>query len=420
MKKIAIIPARAGSKGLPNKNILLLGNKPLMAYTIEAAINSREFEKVIVSTDSLEYKEIAENYGAEVLLRGEKLSNDTATSYMVIEDVLKRVEKEYDYFMLLQPTSPFRNEIHIKESINLFEKNTDNFNFLVSMEESEKTSKLIKIIDEDRSLKNYDMDFSKYTRQQYKEYFPNGAIFIGKIENYLKQKHFFSKDSLAYFMNKEDSIDIDDRLDFEIAIAILTKKNKAKILETSIKAQIKEKEKLFKEVKDITLIGHSIMDRWQIKEFKNHKVNNLGISGISTREYQNYILDKNKIEKLGEYIFLMLGTNDIVDKNLTDEDIVRSIEKFIDNLCRINSKIKIYFLEMTSVAFRLDRSKQRIYSLNHLIKERIYKKVNYIELNKYMTDQFNNLCLDYTDDGLHLNLKGYRKLEEILDKELDI
>lgn len=420
MKKIAIIPARSGSKGLPNKNILLLGNKPLMAYTIEAAINSKEFVRVIVSTDSLEYKEIAERYGAEVILRGEELSNDTATSFMVIEDVLKKVENDYDYFMLLQPTSPFRNENHIRESIELFEENSDKFNFLVSMEESSKTSKLIKIIDEDQSLKNYDIDFSKYARQQYKEYFPNGAIFIGKVDNYLKQKHFFSKDSLAYFMNKEDSIDIDDKLDFEIAIAILTKKNKAQILEDSIKTQIKQKENLFEKVENITLIGHSIMDRWQIKSFKNYSINNLGISGISTREYQKYILDENKIKQLGEYVFLMLGTNDIVDERLTDKDIIENIEKFIDDLYKINREAKIYFLEMTSVAFRLDRSKQRIYSLNKLIKEAISKKVNYVELNKYMTDKFENLCLEYTDDGLHLNLNGYKKLEEILDKEIDI
>ena len=114
MKKIAIIPARSGSKGLPNKNILMLMDKPILAYTIEAAIKSESFEKVIVSTDSLEYKEIAEKYGAEVIVRNEELSNDNATSYMVIKDILdKNLELEYDYFALLQPTSPFRNSEHI-------------------------------------------------------------------------------------------------------------------------------------------------------------------------------------------------------------------------------------------------------------------------------------------------------------------
>lgn len=90
MKKIAIIPARAGSKGLPNKNVLMLEDKPLMAYTIEAALESKEFDRVIVSTDSLEYKYIAEKFGAEVLMRDAELASDTASSFVVIEDILKK------------------------------------------------------------------------------------------------------------------------------------------------------------------------------------------------------------------------------------------------------------------------------------------------------------------------------------------
>ena len=122
MKKIAIIPARAGSKGLPNKNVLMLEDKPLMAYTIEAAIESKEFDRVIVSTDSLEYKYIAEKFGAEVLMRDAELASDTASSFVVIEDILKKITN-IDYFVLLQVTSPFRNYNHIRESIDLFEKN---------------------------------------------------------------------------------------------------------------------------------------------------------------------------------------------------------------------------------------------------------------------------------------------------------
>ncbi|EJB4141353.1 acylneuraminate cytidylyltransferase, partial [Escherichia coli] len=89
-KKIAIIPARSGSKGLPNKNILMLFDKPLIAYTIEAAIKSELFEKVIVSTDSCEYKDIALRHGAEVIMRDKSLASDTATSYMVVKDVLEK------------------------------------------------------------------------------------------------------------------------------------------------------------------------------------------------------------------------------------------------------------------------------------------------------------------------------------------
>ena len=89
MKRIAIIPARSGSKGLKDKNIIDLCGKPLIAYSIEAAFNTKLFDKVIVSTDSDTYAEISRRYGAEVFMRGENLSNDNATTYMVIEDILK-------------------------------------------------------------------------------------------------------------------------------------------------------------------------------------------------------------------------------------------------------------------------------------------------------------------------------------------
>lgn len=223
MKKIAIIPARSGSKGLKDKNIIDLCGKPLLAYSIEAAVKSQLFDKVIVSTDSQQYGKIAEQYGAEVLYRGEELSNDKATSYMVIEDVLKRIET-VDYFVLLQPTSPLRDENHVKEACKLFEKNIEKYDFLVSVKGSEHASVLVRPIENDGSLKHFDTDFSNYRRQTYKEYSPNGAIFIGKPEAYLERKHFFGARSQAYIMDVFDSIDIDTQLDFEFACLCMKKK----------------------------------------------------------------------------------------------------------------------------------------------------------------------------------------------------
>ena len=239
LKKIAIIPARSGSKGLPNKNILMLLDKPLIAYTIEAAISSDLFSRVIVSTDSLEYKQISEQYGAEVIMRTAELASDTATSFMVIEDILQKI-CDFDYFVLLQPTSPFRNAKHIQQAVDLFEKSVDT-NFVVSMSESNKSADLIKPIDHDLSLKYFDLDFSNYRRQNNKEYSPNGAIFIANNNAYLKRKHFFGADSFSYVMNKTDSVDIDDKLDFELAISIQTNKNKKKILLDAIHKRSEER-----------------------------------------------------------------------------------------------------------------------------------------------------------------------------------
>lgn len=118
---VAIIPARAGSKGLKNKNIIDLCGKPLMAYSIEAALKAEVFSRVIVSTDSERYAEIAKDYGAEVMMRDEELASDTATTYMVVENFEKN--GDIDYFVLLQPTSPLRNEEHIREACNYLKKN---------------------------------------------------------------------------------------------------------------------------------------------------------------------------------------------------------------------------------------------------------------------------------------------------------
>ena len=417
MKKIAIIPARSGSKGLPNKNILMLGNKPLIAYTIEAALKSKEFERIIVSTDSLEYKYIAEKFGAEVFMRSEDLANDKASSFVVIEDVLKRINDEINYFVLLQVTSPFRNENHIKESINLFENNFNKYNYLVSMQKSDKSSSLINPI-YDNTLKEYSIDYSNYSRQKYDEYHPNGAIFIGKIKEYLKQKHFFGEKSIAYFMNREDSIDIDDSLDFEIAITILNKKNKEENLLKTIKNRIEQKEKLFYEMKDITLIGNSLFDNWKIEKLNNSSIVNLGITGISTKQYQEYILNENKIKHIANKTVIMNGTNDIVDKSLNFEDILNNINKLIESLWKINKDAKIYFIEIPSIAFRMDRNKEEIFRLNEYLKNNLDKTIKYIEINKYMIDDFGNLKLEYTYDGLHFNKEGYKILKKILEKEI--
>lgn len=226
MKKIAIIPARSGSKGLKDKNIIDLCGKPLIAYTIEAAIQSGEFDRVIVSTDSEHYADISRQYGAEIMMRGEALSNDKATTYMVLEDILKnRLSDPIDYFVLLQSTSPLRNATHVKEAVAKFENRFNDFDFLVSMKESEHAKVLVNPIDEDESLKYFDTDFSNYRRQGYKDYSPNGAIFMAKTEAYLERKHFFGAKSIAYVMSTEDSVDIDGALDLEVAKTIIVLKN---------------------------------------------------------------------------------------------------------------------------------------------------------------------------------------------------
>lgn len=416
MTKVAIIPARSGSKGLPNKNILMLVNKPLIAYTIEAALNSGVFDRVIVSTDSYEYKYIAETCGAEVFMRDDKLASDSATSYMVIEDVLNKI-KSVQYFALLQPTSPFRTALHIKSAAALYE--SSGHDFLVSMVQSDKSSCLIKPLTEDLTLKHFDMDFSSYRRQDKKEYSPNGAIFMAEPGAYLRKKHFFGGDSVAFIMSKEDSLDIDDQYDFEVAINIQMRRNKKETLQKNIIKRITEKQEIMHVNRPITLLGHSIFDYWSVEKINDIEVNNLGVAGINTREYIDLILDKSLIKSIGKTVIIMLGTNDIV---INGWEIPRSVEwmcEFFDKIRDIRCDMDVYFISVPPVRGRIDRRNDIITKLNIALKKLCFdKNVCWIDLYPDFYDEFGNLPASYTYDGLHFSELAYAQLKKNIEAAL--
>lgn len=135
MNFLALIPARSGSKGIPGKNIRLLGGKPLLAYSIESALNCPLLDNVIVSTDSEEIAQIATQYGAEVpFIRPAELATDSAKTVDVVVDALKtlmKAGKSYDAVVLLQPTNPFRPDGFIEQAIQHFI--AGNFDALVSV-----------------------------------------------------------------------------------------------------------------------------------------------------------------------------------------------------------------------------------------------------------------------------------------------
>lgn len=218
---LAVIPARGGSKGVPHKNIRDLDGKPLIAYTIEAAIKSKVFDKIVVSTDSSEIAEIAQRYGAEVpFIRPKDLSGDFSSSDDVVLhaiDYFKRKGKEFEYVCKLQPTSPLRNETHIMEAYQLLKDS--NSNFVVSVCECEHSPLWTGTLDEKKSLNRFINEYVKGAcRQKLPKYYRlNGAIYMGKTEAFEDNKSFFGKNGTAFIMNQEESIDIDNYFDFEIA-----------------------------------------------------------------------------------------------------------------------------------------------------------------------------------------------------------
>ena len=217
-KILAIIPARSGSKGLKDKNIKMMNGKPLIAYTIEVAKKSKIFEDIIISTDSEKYAEIAKKYGGSVpYLRDKKLANDNAKSSDVILDILNKVEKKYDSFIMLQPTSPLRTEKNIIEAYKMYLGKKANS--VVSVCEMEHSPLWANILNEERRmdsfLKGIDVNGNRQELEIY--YRINGALYIANVEYFKRYQDFYHKDSYAYIMKKENSIDIDDELDFKIA-----------------------------------------------------------------------------------------------------------------------------------------------------------------------------------------------------------
>ena len=214
---LAIIPARGGSKRLPRKNLLDLGGKPLIAWSIESALKSKYISKVIVSSDDEEILNIAKEYKADFIKRPDELASDTATTFDALKHTLENVEK-YDYVVLLQPTSPLRTEKHIDESIEfLKEKNAD---AIISVCEMEHSPLWSNTLNEDLNMSNFLRDevLNKRSQDLPKYYRLNGAIYICKTEKLLENKGFFIKENIfSYIMKKEDSVDIDEEIDFIIA-----------------------------------------------------------------------------------------------------------------------------------------------------------------------------------------------------------
>lgn len=212
MKILGIIPARGGSKGIPKKNIKLLNGKPLIAYTIEAALTSNLY-RVIVSTDCEEISNISKEYGAEVMMRPSHLAEDKTPTLPVLQDVILKLNEKFDAVMTLQPTSPLRTLEDINKSIEIFssDKEADSLVSVVEVPHSYMPEKLMSLNGK------YLTGNSQVKRRQEVStiYARNGAaIYITKTEKL--SEYIFGGKILPYFMSKIKSFDIDDIEDWKI------------------------------------------------------------------------------------------------------------------------------------------------------------------------------------------------------------
>ncbi|MEM2963781.1 MAG: acylneuraminate cytidylyltransferase family protein [Candidatus Anstonellales archaeon] len=228
MRIVGIIPARGGSKGLPRKNILPLGGKPLLSYTIEAALQSR-IDRTIVSTEDVEIAEIAKKIGAEVpFLRPKKLATDTASSLSVILHALNYLDKNKyhsDVIVFLQPTSPFRTHKHINAALELLlDSDVDS---VISVCEAEYHPYWMFWKESDDALREFIKIKDKPLRRQDLPtlYRINDAIVISRRSYFDKVKEnspcFNPRSVKGYVMDRVSSIDINDKFDFLLAEFII-------------------------------------------------------------------------------------------------------------------------------------------------------------------------------------------------------
>jgi len=220
VSNVAIIPARGGSKGIPLKNIADLNGKPLISYTIEAALKSEVFEKVVVSTDDPRIEQVSRQYQITVIRRPKRLALDTTATELVLLHVLNRLEKENctpDVVCLLQPTSPLRNELDIcrayrkfiREKVDSLLSVTRNYHFVWRQHSNQ--------------LRPMNYNYHRRPRRQairdqFKE---NGAIYFTKYKILKANQNRLGGRIGYYLMDGAKSLEIDSPIDLEVAKQIL-------------------------------------------------------------------------------------------------------------------------------------------------------------------------------------------------------
>ena len=230
MKNIAVIPARSGSKGLPDKNIRPVNGKPLLAYTIEAALESGCFDTVHVSTDSERYAEIARQYGADVpFLRSAALATDTASTWDAVREVLARYDelgKRFDTMMLMQPTTPLRTGEDVKAAYALLQKKQAKS--VIAVCEVDHSPLWCDTIPDSGSMKGFGRkDLAWVNRQDLRPYYRvNGAIYLLSVNgiNIPPDDEIYEDNCYALFMDRKKSVDVDSEDDLALVEFLLARR----------------------------------------------------------------------------------------------------------------------------------------------------------------------------------------------------
>ena len=226
---LAIIPARGGSKGLPQKNILKLAGKPLVAHSIEVALESKYIKRVIVSTDDGGIAKIAEKYGAEIITRPSEISGDDTPDLPVFQHAIRELKEKQNYspeiVVNLRPTCPLRSINDVNDAIKkMLQHDCDSVRSVKKV--TQHPYWMFEVIKDDLNNFIKDIDFNRYYQRQLLPnlYIVNGAVDVMKTDIIINKNELYGKRIKCIIMPQERSIDIDTELDLKIAEIIKQKK----------------------------------------------------------------------------------------------------------------------------------------------------------------------------------------------------
>jgi CMP-N-acetylneuraminic acid synthetase len=218
MRVLVIIPARGGSKGVPQKNIKLLGGKPLIAHAIACALGSKKATKVVVSTDDDAIASVANQYPIEVVKRPSELAEDDSNVVTAVTYTYNYLKEDFDVIVLLQPTAPLRTSADLDAVIDLLEKNknADGVISVVPMDDVHparmydlnETQHLVPLIENGETLRRQDLK---------PVYYRNGCFYAVRTKAFYDQQSFMVANKLAFVMNPNWLINIDNQRDFQLA-----------------------------------------------------------------------------------------------------------------------------------------------------------------------------------------------------------
>lgn len=235
MKILAVIPARGGSKGIPKKNIVELGGKPLIAYSIEVAKKSRLVNRMIVTTDDQEIADVAKKYGAEApFIRPANLAQDDTPPEPVLKHVLEFLVKEENYkpdiIVWLEPPFPFRTAEEVDEAIKLFQADPEADSLRGVCQPFQNPYKMWVLKNKylQPLIKKEGVTFCSQPRQKTGEvYWQNGHIYLLRYDTIMKKGNFYGEKILPFILAEDKFIDIDSEYNLELARLLLkNKKNK--------------------------------------------------------------------------------------------------------------------------------------------------------------------------------------------------